>query len=95
MGATMAADCCQRVTLAVMHIYRKKYERVNYLDDLGSGEVEEEVNPAFEYLGKILDRIRILESKIQRITSSGNHGLFRNIIEYTYINFRIEFGKIG
>ena len=63
MGSRSAAYCCQRVTNAVTYLYQQEgYDNVNYLDNLGTAEIEQEANTAFKVLGLLLREIGIEES---------------------------------
>ena len=63
MGLRSAAFCCQRATNAVSHICKTKgLSIINYLDDLGSAEVQSKANEAFEKLAEILDQCGLEES---------------------------------
>ena len=62
MGSKSSTFCCQKTTSAIMHIFRKhNFQGLNYLDDLGSAEVKELAEKAFETLGQILREIGIIE----------------------------------
>ena len=64
MGSRSAANCCQCMTDTVIYIYKRHgYDGLNYLDDLGSTEIDELANEAFECLGNILKDIGIKESE--------------------------------
>ena len=63
MGLHIACYICQRITNALMYIYKRlSYEGVNYLDDLGAAEVIGRAQEAFTALGKLLADLRIWES---------------------------------
>ena len=63
MGSASAAYCCQRTTNTITFIYKKlSYDDVNYLDNLGSAEIDELADAAFDCLGWILNTIGIQES---------------------------------
>ena len=69
MGSSFAAFCCQRMTDVLTFIFKKGgFDDVNYLDDIGGAEVEEQVEIAFQCLGKILLEIRIKESESKACT---------------------------
>ena len=64
MGLKVACLICQKITDALMYIYRKlSFEGVNYLDDLGGAEVRRRAWEAFRTLGWILEQLGIRESK--------------------------------
>ena len=64
MGSKSSAYCCQRMTNAITHVYKQhEFEDVNYLDDLGTAEIDSKVEEAYDCLGWILDTIGIRESK--------------------------------
>ena len=64
MGSKSSAYCCQRTTSAIAHIHKKQgFDNVNYLDDLGGAEVEQESEQSFMALGEIFKKIGIQESK--------------------------------
>ena len=66
MGSSSAAYCCQRVTSTVTYLYQQEgYDNVNYLDDLGAAEIEQEANTVFKVLGLLLREIGI------RVNSQG------------------------
>ena len=63
MGSKSAAYCCQRTSSAITYIFEKEgFEDINYLDDLGAAENEDEAERAFECLGRILSAIGIQEA---------------------------------
>ena len=63
MGSKLAAYCCKCTTDVVIYIYHNKgFDGLNYLDDLGSAEVEELAEMAFNCLGQIMQKIGIEES---------------------------------
>ena len=63
MGSRSAAFCCQRTTNMITFIFGQEgFEEVNYLDDLGSAELEEIAWIAYNILGEILNSIGIEES---------------------------------
>ena len=64
MGLKIAAYICQRVTDALIFIYRKTgHEGINYLDDLGGAEIAPKAQAAFDMLGKILREIGVWEAE--------------------------------
>ena len=63
MGSRSSCICCQLTTDTVTFIFKEKgFEDVNYLDDLGSAEIPQKAEIAYETLGKILSDIGIEES---------------------------------
>ena len=64
MGLKIAAYICQRVTDAIMYIYYKRgFQGVNYLDDLGAAERAKLAQQAFVELGRILSSIGMWEAE--------------------------------
>ena len=71
MGLQIAAYICQRVTDALIFIYRKTgHEGINYLDDLGAAEKAELADIAFNKLGEVLREIGVWESVSEACTPS-------------------------
>ena len=71
MGSKSAAFCCQMTMDVVIYIYKKRgHDGLNYLDDLGSAEVEEKAQIAFTTLGQILSNIGIEESENKAVAPS-------------------------
>ena len=57
MGLRSSALCCQRTTLAIQHIYKKRgYDLVVYLDDLGSAETPQKAEDAYKCPGDVLSK---------------------------------------
>ena len=80
MGLTSSAYIAQRVSSALIFAFQqKRFDAVNYIDDLGGAEVEGKANSAFETLGKILADIGILESK-SKACSPAKQMLFLGIL---------------
>ena len=64
MGLRIACYIYQRITNAVMYIYRcLSYEGINYLDDLGEAESRNKASEAFLALGKLLRNLEIWEAE--------------------------------
>ena len=63
MGSHSSACCCQRVTGAVVYIYTKwGYFAINYLDDLGGVDDEQQAEKAFDTLRKLLTQFGLTEA---------------------------------
>ena len=64
MGSRSSAHCCQRVTSAVVYIFKTKfgYFAINYLDDLGGAETPEKAEAAFNKLREILVKMGLQEA---------------------------------
>ena len=55
MGSHSSARCCQRVTDAVVFVFTEMgFFAINYLDDLGSAELEDDADKAFAQLQQLL-----------------------------------------
>ena len=64
MGLRIACYICQRITNALIFVYRRLgYEGINYLDDLGVAEVARLACKAFDALGELLHNLGIWESE--------------------------------
>ena len=63
MGLKISAYICQRISSAVIYIFRSKgHSAINYLDDLGGAEIANRARKAFEVLGELLTELRIDEA---------------------------------
>ena len=64
MGSRSSAPCCQRVTSAVVFIFKTKYGQfaINYLDDLGAAAHSEGAEEAFKQLREILVNFGLQEA---------------------------------
>ena len=63
MGLRIACYICQRITNALMFMYRRlSFEGVNYLDDLGAVETRDKAWTAFATLGKLLKDLGVWEA---------------------------------
>ena len=64
MGSRSSARCCERVTSAVVFIFKTKYGHfaINYLDDIGAAESEQKAAEAFEHLREILKAMGLQEA---------------------------------
>ena len=62
MGLRIACYICQRITNALIYIYKRlSYEGINYLDDLGSAEIKARAWEVYKALGKLLRDLNIWE----------------------------------
>ena len=63
MGLRIACYICQRITNALMFLYKRlSYEGINYLDDLGGAEVRRRAWEAYCTLGRLLQQLGIWEA---------------------------------
>ena len=63
MGLKIACYICQKITNALMYIYRRlSFEGVNYLDDLGAAEVKRLAMQAYNTLTWLLQQLNIWEA---------------------------------
>ena len=64
MGSRSSTRCCQRVTSAVVYIFKTQYGyfAINYLDDLGGAESPEKAEDAFNKLREILVKFGLQEA---------------------------------
>ena len=71
MGLVNSALICQMVSDAVIYIYQKEgYSGVNYLDDLGSAEVENIATQAYQVLAQIMESIGLVEADDKAVPPS-------------------------
>ncbi len=64
MGLSSAAMMCQWTTDAVVNLFTKEcYNCTNFLDDFGGAEVDKKAWQAFQYLGKILKDLGLIEKQ--------------------------------
>ena len=64
MGLRIACFICQRITNALIYLFRRlSYEGINYLDDLGAAELCNRAWEAFLALGSLLSRLGIAEAE--------------------------------
>ena len=63
MGLRIACYICQRITNAIIFIYKRlSFEGVNYLDNLGGADVKERAWLAFRMLGELLNKLGVWEA---------------------------------
>ena len=64
MGLRIACYICQRITNALIYIYKRLgYEEINYLDDLGVAEIWNKAWLSFRVLGELLEKLCIWEAE--------------------------------
>ena len=64
IGSRSSTHCCQRVTSAVVYIFKTQFGHfaINYLDDLGGAETPEKAEEAFNRLRQILVKFGLQEA---------------------------------
>ena len=88
MGSRSSARCCQRVTSAIVFIFKTKYGyfAINYLDDLGGAAHKDQADAAFQKLRTILQDIGLKEAADKTVppcTVMVFLGIQVNILEMT------------
>ena len=91
MGLTSMAYAVQRSTNCISYIHKAAgYWCLNYLDDFGSAELEENAWKSYNYLGLVLEQIGIKEAKSKAVAPTMRMEFLGNMVDYIKMTIEVS-----
>ena len=90
MGLRSAAFITQRLTNAIVHVHRKKYWSINYLDDFGSAEREQDAWNSYNSMTNILQEIGVQEAPEKAIEPTTRMEFLGNTVDTAKMTLEVS-----